>query len=132
MSRSTSLRALAFAALALAGVGGIACHNDVLGPPTGSTCPEDSTLTWDTFGREFMTTYCTRCHGESIDGPSRQGAPKDHNFDSAALVREELEHVDESAAAGPDAVNMGMPPSDPTPTEEERRKLGEWLACGAP
>lgn len=132
MSRSSGHRAFAFIFLTLALTAGLACHNDVLGPPTGSTCPVDSTLTWDTFGREFMTTYCTRCHSESIDGPDRQGAPKDHNFDAAAQVREQMEHVDESAAAGPDAVNMGMPLGDPTPTEEERRKLGEWLACGAP
>ena len=79
-----------------------------------------------------MDSYCTRCHSTTLTGSSRQGAPNDHNFDSVELVREEIEHTDEQAAAGPDAVNTGMPIGGPTPTEDERRKLGEWLACGAP
>lgn len=100
--------------------------------PSGAVCPDDSTLTWDSFAKSFMTSYCTRCHSTTLTGSARQGAPNDHNFDSVALVRDEIEHTDEQAAAGPDAVNTGMPIGGPTPTEDERRKLGEWLACGAP
>ena len=33
------------------------------------------------------------------------------------------------AAAGPDAVNTLMPPDGDKPTEEQRRQLGQWLAC---
>ncbi|MEZ4450905.1 MAG: cytochrome c [Nannocystaceae bacterium] len=122
---------LTFAALGLAG---LACEDEDEdpGPPTGSTCPSDSTLTWDNFGEAFMTQYCTRCHSSSLHGADRQGAPSDHNFNTVELVREEIEHTDESAAAGPDATNTSMPIGAPTPTDEERRQLGEWLACGAP
>ena len=42
-----------------------------------------------------------------------------------------LEHIDEQAAAGPDAVNTEMPIGAPAPTQAERQLLGEWLACGA-
>ncbi len=48
------------------------------------------------------------------------------------MIRDQLDDIDTIAAAGPDAVNTEMPPDTPAPTEEERRKLGEWLACGAP
>ncbi len=106
-------------------------HEDE-GPPSGATCPENSTLTWDTFGKGFMESYCTRCHATSVTGSARQGAPSDHNFESAALVRMQLEHIDQLAAAGPDSTNTEMPLGDPTPTESERQQLGEWLACGAP
>lgn len=109
-----------------------ACEHEHDGPASGATCPEDSTLTWDSFGKNFMETYCTRCHATSVTGSARQGAPSDHNFESAALVREQLEHIDQQSAAGPDAVNTLMPIGSPTPTESERQQLGEWLACGAP
>jgi uncharacterized membrane protein len=102
------------------------------GTPTNAECPADSTLNWDTFGERFFADYCTRCHSSERTGAQRQGAPNDHNFDRVELVRAEIEHTDEAAAAGPDAVNTSMPIGGPTPTDEERRKLGEWLACGAP
>ncbi len=108
-------------------------EGDEDGPPSGAVCPETSTLTWDNFGKPFMTNYCTRCHSTALTGSARQGAPNDHNFDSAALVREEIEHTDEQAAAGPDAVNTLMPIGAPTPTRGRAAcQLGEWLACGAP
>lgn len=107
-------------------------HGHGEGTPSGAVCPEDSTLTWESFGQAFMATHCTRCHDSSLFGAARNGAPSDHNFDTAAAVREQLEHIDQQAAAGPDAVNTEMPLGDPAPTEDERRQLGEWIACGAP
>lgn len=101
--------------------------------PTGSTCPTGSTLTYETFGRHFMETYCTRCHSSAVKGDQRQGAPDDHNFDTLENIHAtEFEHIDQQAAAGPNAVNTVMPPSDPRPSEAERKQLGEWLACDAP
>jgi hypothetical protein len=100
--------------------------------PSGAVCAEGSTLTWDNFAEDFFASYCTRCHSTTLSGAARNGAPNDHNFDSVEMVRDEIDHTDEQAAAGPDSVNTLMPISGPAPTEEERRKLGEWLACGAP
>jgi hypothetical protein len=100
------------------------------GPPTEAVCPEGSTLTWETFGQEFMATYCTECHASTLEGAERQGAPLYHDFDTLEGVLPVLDHVDWKAAAGPGATNELMPPAgNPTPTLAERQQLGEWLAC---
>ncbi len=109
-----------------------ACGDDDEGTPSGALCPETSTLTYDNFGKSFMDSYCVRCHSSQLTGAARQGAPNDHNFDTLAPIQEEIDHTDAQAAAGPDSVNVLMPIGAPTPTEAERRQLGEWLACGAP
>jgi hypothetical protein len=120
----------AFAALAAAvlGCGG----GSVFGPPTGSECPQGSTLTYENFGKPFMAAYCTRCHDSRLRGEARQGAPGLHDFDTLFGIKVVFDHIDETTAAGPAATNTGMPPDSPAPTLEERRKLGEWLACGMP
>jgi uncharacterized membrane protein len=100
--------------------------------PTGATCPSGSTLTYESFGRALFDVYCQRCHASSVVGSARLGAPSSITYDDATSIRDRAARIDEVAAAGPDAVNTFMPPSPPRPTEEERRRLGEWLACGAP
>ena len=103
------------------------------GQATGATCPPDSELTYETFTRDFMRDYCTRCHSASLASADRNGAPSDHDFDTLAGLRATASaHIAEQAAAGPDAENSAMPPTDPRPSAAERRKLGEWLACGMP
>jgi hypothetical protein len=102
----------------------------VFGPPSGATCPEGSTLTYEGFGAPFMTTYCTSCHASTLSGDARQGAPLYHDFDSLDGILPVADHVDWKAAAGPDATNELMPiGSGPVPTLAERQQLGEWLAC---
>jgi len=87
-------------------------------------CPPDGTqLTYASFGQPFMAAYCDRCH----TGAS-SGAPGDYRFDSHAGV---LRYADRIfiRAAGP---NVTMPPGPDDPPEDERNRLAEWLACGAP
>ena len=102
------------------------------GPSTGSTCPENQTLTYENFGSEFFANYCTRCHSSELSGAERHGAPAAYNWDELETVREHAALIDKMAAAGPDATNTVMPPLDPRPTIDEREDLGEWLECGAP
>ncbi|MFO0608503.1 MAG: hypothetical protein U0324_35385 [Polyangiales bacterium] len=90
---------------------------------TGSTCPTNSTLTYDNFGRNFFSRYCDSCHGTG--GRTRP------SLASVTEIRARVSSVDQEAAAGPDNVNTSMPEGSPAPTEAERRQLGEWLACGA-
>ncbi len=104
--------------------------------PSGATCPPGSTLTHENFGRGFVGRYCTRCHDAHRSGDARHGAPSDANFDTLRGIREHRAAIDALAAAGPHAFNDAMPPSGagpegPVPLPEERRLLGEWLACGA-
>jgi uncharacterized membrane protein len=121
----------AFAFLAVTGASSCGSDDDhhPEGGASGAVCPAGNTLSYDSFGRDFMQKYCTRCHASSVTGDLRNGAPADHNFDTRADILAMADHIDEHAAAGPDAVNTAMPPDGTAPTEEERRKLGEWLAC---
>lgn len=130
MKRSSVHPWFGLAALALALAAG--CGGDDEGKPTGATCPTGSALTYGTFGKTFMTNYCTRCHASDRKGAARQGAPSDHDFDNLPAIQGLADHIGEHAAAGPSATNTDMPPGDPRPTLEERKQLGEWLACGAP
>jgi hypothetical protein len=108
-------------------------HEDAaVGTSTGSICPTDNTLTYDSFGQEFMDSYCTQCHSSELQGEARNGATVDHDFDTLDGILGVLEHIDQMAAAGPDSVNTTMPPHDDDgdkPTLEEREQLGQWLAC---
>jgi uncharacterized membrane protein len=106
--------------------------NQEPGPSTGSTCPSQQTLTYENFGRGFLENYCTRCHSSELSGSARHGAPSGYDWDDIESVRSHSAIIDKMAAAGPDAVNMTMPPNAPRPTLEEREQLGEWLECGAP
>ena len=98
---------------------------------TGTVCPDPDpmTLTYDNFGKSFMDKYCTWCHASDLPRSKRNGAPLYHDFDTFDGIIVVADHVDEYAAAGPDATNTLMPPDGTAPSEEERLQLGEWLAC---
>jgi hypothetical protein len=98
----------------------VACSSG--GAATGSTCPTTQTLTYDNFGQAFMTKYCTSCHGGK-ESPS---------LSTLASIQAHISDIDKEAAAGPDATNTSMPEGSTTPSDAERKQLGEWLACGAP
>jgi hypothetical protein len=120
-----------------AGSGAVHEHSDehgdeMVGPLTGAKCPSDSALTYDNFGKDFLGAYCLRCHSQSVSGDARMMAPSDHNFDTLLDIELLASHIDQLAGAGPDATNVKMPPSGAKPTDEERKKLSEWLACGHP
>jgi uncharacterized membrane protein len=102
------------------------------GEATGVTCPTGSTLTYQNFGQAFMSTYCLRCHNETLTGDARHGAPSDVNFNTVEKIRAESHEIDELAGASATITNASMPEDGEKPSVEDRRKLAEWLACGAP
>jgi mono/diheme cytochrome c family protein len=118
-----SMRAWLGFTVALAGLTAAACGDDSGGASSGSTCPDGSALTYESFGQDFFMDHCSACHGSN--GPER---PK---LDSLAQIRAHRAQIDQQAAAGPNGVNTRMPESGSV-SEDERRKLGAWLACGAP
>ncbi|MEO8705504.1 MAG: hypothetical protein ABI867_36070 [Kofleriaceae bacterium] len=112
------------------------CGSDpvpVFGPPTETVCPPGgTTLTYTNFAATFMTDYCTRCHSSELVGTARQGAPSFHDFDTYFGIVGVADHVDETAAGGPSAMNRGMPQDGAIPSDDERLMLGEWIACDLP
>ena len=111
-----------------------ACSSSA-GAPTGATCAQraGAPLTYDSFGRAFMTTYCTDCHSSERKGGSRHDAPADDNFDTLEGVIAGATEIDGIAGAGPKASNAAMPPEECTtckrPSVEERMMLAAWIAC---
>lgn len=90
-------------------------------------CPPGGTpLTYESFGKGFMDGYCQSCHAaHAVD---RYGAPGGYAFDSVDDVRRLRARIF-VRAAGP---NVSMPPGPNDPSADERDKLADWLACGAP
>jgi mono/diheme cytochrome c family protein len=93
------------------------------GEPTGSTCPDDSNLTYESFGQAFFANNCLSCHGSA--------GPESPKLDTVEQIRSVADQIDRQAASGPDATNTFMPQGGSVSTEQ-RQQLGEWLACGAP
>jgi uncharacterized membrane protein len=89
--------------------------------PTGGT-----TLTYINFGAGFMSAYCQSCHGSNAT--NRYGAPGEFIFDTPEQVIRHKARIFVRSAAE----NDSMPPGPNDPPLEERKKLAEWLACGAP
>ena len=90
-------------------------------------CPENSTLSSENFGAPFMLTHCTGCHHSSLPASERADAPLEMDFDTVADARTHAPRIWARAADH----NATMPPLG-GPPPEERTRLGEWLACGAP
>lgn len=131
--RAAAIVGALVALVALAALAGCGDEPPIYGPPTGALCPPGSTTTYENFGQTFMTRYCLRCHSSERVGDDRHGAPSFHDFDTIYGIRAVRNHIDETTAAGPAAINRGMPNDDGlAPTDAERRQLGEWLACGGP
>jgi uncharacterized membrane protein len=112
---------LAFALLALALPGCLFQTIDDVACPTGGT-----TLTYENFGKTFFTGYCNRCH--SADLGERNGAPDNFVFATVADIRLHKARIFARSAG----LNDSMPPGPDDPPREERDRLSEWLACGAP
>jgi hypothetical protein len=99
----------------------VACGQNSLGDATGSTCPANSTLTYDNFGKAFFDSNCNSCHGKT-ESPA---------FGTQEQIQANSSDIDRAAASGPKATNTYMPDEGEV-SDADRKKLGEWLACGAP
>jgi uncharacterized membrane protein len=93
----------------------------------GYPCPAGGTaLTYESFGRDYLAASCQTCHGQS--SADRKGAPPGYDFGTLEQVRAQKARIFARAAAD----NTTMPPGPDDPPLDERNKLAEWLACGAP
>jgi len=91
--------------------------DDMPCPPTGTQ------HTYASFGAGFVDEYCNECHSAS-----RNGAPAAFRFDTVEDIRRHADRIF-IRAAGP---NTTMPVGPIDPPVDERDRLAEWLACGAP
>lgn len=84
----------------------------------GSRDSQCATLTYETFGKQFMTSYCVSCHAGS--------APKANlKLDTLTAV------AARKAGVKTQVLNGTMPQGNKKPSQEERTKLGAWIDCGA-
>jgi hypothetical protein len=91
------------------------------------SCPPEGTdLTYDNFAVSFFASYCNRCH--SVSTEDRKGAPLAYVFDTYDQVHVLRERIFLRSAADNDT----MPPGPDDPPIDQRDKLAEWIACGAP
>lgn len=79
------------------------------------SCAPDNTLTYDNFGKSAVDGNCMSCHDTKSPALGSVEQIRSH----AAQIMEAAVYTD----AMPETGDM---------TIEERRLLGEWLACGAP
>jgi uncharacterized membrane protein len=79
-------------------------------------CPQESTLTYDNFGKDVIATNCLSCH-DTKEAPELTAveAIRKHTAD---ILQE--------------AVYTDSMPEDSSMPLQQRELLGEWLSCGAP
>ena len=100
-------------------------------PPLGTplTTPDGGAGgdTWASYAQGFFATYCTRCHSSTLTGAARNGAPDGDDWDVEATVRTLAAQIRDVVG-----VENFMPPSDPTPSCDERRRIVRWIDAGTP
>ena len=92
----------------------------------GRECPPDNATTYTNTGGPILISWCISCHSSHVPADQRQGATVGVNFDTVIDINEQLLRI--YARAGDD--NNTMPPVDSL-SADERRRLGDWIACGA-
>ncbi len=78
-------------------------------------CSQESTLTYENFGKDVIANHCLECH--DTEGP---------RLTSVDQIRL---HADEILQ---EAVYTDAMPEDSSMPLMQRELLGEWLSCGAP
>jgi uncharacterized membrane protein len=80
------------------------------------TCPTDSTLSYETYGKVAIEQHCLSCH-------ATKEKPRLNTLEEIRANR--------SAILGAAVGSTRMPAGNDMPLPD-RELLGEWLACGAP
>ena len=88
-------------------------------------CDEAPTVTYDTFGRGFLSTYCDGCHGSAVE--DRQNAPVDVVFDTREGAQDWADRI-LARTVPPDGSAPTMPPVGGV-TDEDRERVVVWLNC---
>ncbi|MCA9709179.1 MAG: hypothetical protein KDK70_25265 [Myxococcales bacterium] len=112
---------------------GLGCHEPDDPALTGDSdteglapCDEQPVITYDTFGRGFLATYCDGCHGSAVE--DRQGAPDDVVFDTPEGAQDWADRI-LARSAPADGSPPTMPPAGGV-TPDDADRLLVWLICG--
>jgi uncharacterized membrane protein len=89
----------------------------------------DTTLTYANFGKSFVSSYCASCHAATVTGTARLGAPVDDVFDTRAQIVAKAAELKEQVVV---MKTMPFGNGTPKPSDVDRVKFGQWLACGTP
>ena len=79
---------------------------------------------WEPFAQGYLMTWCTPCHSSEIEGIDRAGAPAGVDFDTWSGAAFWADRI------GAASMDETMPPGG-GPSEEDRARIAEWVACGA-
>lgn len=88
-------------------------------------CENGPVVTYDTFGRGFLASYCNGCHGNAV--VERQGAPVDIVFDTAQGASSLADRIAARVIPEGDAPPTMPPAGGITPDDRERVRV--WLTC---
>ena len=99
-------------------------EGDTEGDTEAFSCQASPTVTYDTFGRGFLATYCNGCHGQEAN--DRQGAPDDVVFDDGIQATDWADRIHARVFPAEGAVPM-PPAGGVTPDDLERARI--WLEC---
>lgn len=98
----------------------LACGADTSGDSATASC--DDSVTYETFGRGFMTQHCQPCHASTT--AERNGAPAEVVFDTEDDVRTWSDRI-LARATGP---TPDMPPRGGV-SDDDRVLVEQWLTC---
>ena len=79
-------------------------------------CPPDSTLTYENFGEPAIDYHCLSCH-------ATKERPTLITLDQVRANKQAILREAVATTSMPDGEDMLL---------DDRQRLGEWLACGAP
>jgi uncharacterized membrane protein len=85
-------------------------------------CDDVVEVTYDSWGRGFLTTHCQGCHASTT--ADRYGAPEGVTFDNEDEVRTWADRIGIRVLDQAD-----MPPAGGVP-EDDLTLLAWWLSCG--
>jgi cytochrome c5 len=99
-------------------------ENDEGGDTESLSCADAPIVTYESFGRGFLATYCNGCHAAGVT--NRQGAPQDVTFDDAEQASAWADRILTRALV--DDEGPPMPPAGGiVPDDAERAEV--WLRC---
>ncbi len=98
-----------------------AVNTDTTERPIPEHCDEAFDVTYENWGRGFLTTQCSGCHAETA--PDRYDAPPEAIFDTVEQTDAWADRIIERVIYDSD-----MPPAGGV-TDDEKTLLSYWLEC---